>query len=814
MALPGSHTGAVLDLVNLSNKNEPGAFQYLVAAGQLPQCGNGNLDLCEVCDDGNASNNDGCTNVCQQNVCGDGYVHTGVEDCDVLELGDNADCPAGTLGTPMCNNDPANPNGDGSCTLSFPPAGCIDIDECADGALNDCNPNATCTNTPGSFLCECNQGYAGDGITCDDVNECVVGSAGCSPNATCANTIGSFTCTCKPGFEGDGFTCITIDSDGDGLSDVLEQQLGTDPFDQDSDDDGVIDGQEPQPGFDSDGDGLINALDPDSDNDGIFDGTEMGFDCSNPDTDLSAGNCVPDADNGLTITNPLNPDTDGGGVLDGAEDWNHNGAIDPGETDPANGSGDDATVVDTDGDGASDALEIANGTNPFDADSDDDGVIDGLEVNPTQDTDGDGLINMLDPDSDNDGIFDGTEMGKNCQLADTDLSKGHCIPDADPSTKTSPVLADTDGGGAQDGAEDFNSNGKIDAGETDPTVGHAADDVNVIDSDGDGLSDGQELEIGSDPFDSDTDDDGIPDGAEANPTADDDGDGLPNAADADSDNDGILDGTEIGISNCNGAAQCVPDGDGGATTTGALNPDSDGGGVKDGVEDKNQNGIVDPGETDPNNPFDDVCMMSSECAIESQVCDAATGQCVDPLCDASLQCPTADACHLPGMCDPVSGMCAYANAPAGAPCEDGNPCTDNKCNAGTCGSISKLDGTTCTKNGLAGQCIAGECLVDSGIGNGGAGGDGGNGNGGNGNGGNGNGGNGNGGNGNGANANGGAGGDGNGGNADDGTYNLLGGGCATSPTNSAPPAGALLALGLAAAAVSRRRRKAVAKNTH
>ena len=38
----------------------------------------------------------------------------------------------------------------------------------------------------------------------------------------------------------------------------------------------MIDGQEPNPADDTDGDGLINALDADSDNDGLFDGTELG----------------------------------------------------------------------------------------------------------------------------------------------------------------------------------------------------------------------------------------------------------------------------------------------------------------------------------------------------------------------------------------------------------------------------------------------------------------------------------------------------------------------------------------------------------
>ncbi|MDX2019975.1 MAG: Ig-like domain-containing protein [Deltaproteobacteria bacterium] len=123
------------------------------------------------------------------------------------------------------------------------------------------------------------------------------------------------------------------DSDGDGLTDAQEMAGGSKPLDADSDDDGVIDGKEPMPFVDSDGDGVINVLDPDSDNDGIKDGTESGVVTPPPGTNVDAGNFEPDADP-ATKTDPLKPDSDGDGMPDGTEDMNHNGAVDMGERNP------------------------------------------------------------------------------------------------------------------------------------------------------------------------------------------------------------------------------------------------------------------------------------------------------------------------------------------------------------------------------------------------------------------------------------------------------------------------------------------------
>ena len=41
-----------------------------------------------------------------------------------------------------------------------------DIDECANGGSDDCDLNALCTNTEGSYVCRCVKGFVGDGQMC------------------------------------------------------------------------------------------------------------------------------------------------------------------------------------------------------------------------------------------------------------------------------------------------------------------------------------------------------------------------------------------------------------------------------------------------------------------------------------------------------------------------------------------------------------------------------------------------------------------------------------------------------------------------
>jgi titin len=124
----------------------------------------------------------------------------------------------------------------------------------------------------------------------------------------------------------------------------------------------------------------------------------------------------------------------------------------------------DATDTDDDNDGVSDADESANGTDPLLADTDGDGVNDGAEG--TTDTDGDGVIDPLESstaDADGDGVVDQSDNANNDGSNDSD---GDGVSNEDESTNgTDPLLADTDGDGANDGAEgttDTDGDGVID----------------------------------------------------------------------------------------------------------------------------------------------------------------------------------------------------------------------------------------------------------------------------------------------------------------------------------------------------------------
>lgn len=317
----------------------------------------------------------------------------------------------------------------------------------------------------------------------------------------------------------------------------------------------------------------------------------------NPDGSLPAdggGADLGGGDAGANVSNPNNRmlDTD----CDGLSDQEEFATI------FADGSRTNPNLADTDGDDLPDGLELgrtaavpgtrcapppavdadpASTTSPTLVDSDGDGLRDGVEdrnLNGRVDAD------ETDPnasDSDGDRLADGLEDANRNGTVDTG--------------ETNPTRADTDGDGIEDGVEDANRNGSFDDGETDPTR---------ADTDGDTLRDGDEdananglREPGeTDPTSPDTDCDGLRDDAELNATP------PTSPVNPDTDGDAIPDGIEAGLTAASLPPDCPPftaDADP-STTTLVGTADSDMDGLADGVEDANQNGRVDPGETDPN----------------------------------------------------------------------------------------------------------------------------------------------------------------------------------------------------------------------
>lgn len=379
-----------------------------------------------------------------------------------------------------------------------------------------------------------------------------------------------------PDHDGDFVSDVTdLDDDNDGVSDLDEINLDIDPFNEDSDGDGVNDGREvgddvsmpidsdndgipdvKEVTNDSDFDGLSNYLegligsDPttrDTDNDDFRDNEELAVILSKEDTDDDG------IDDAMDSSFVSAPDLDGDGVVDFA-------------------------VRDTDGNGTPDF---------FDVDSDGDGIDDLSET--LDDSDGDGIADVLDPDgmlgggdSDRDGIPDFIEC---CNDSDFDGQPDYTqmdtdrdyIPDSEEAALTGNdedfdgyddvYDADINGDGIVDNGPDDNLDGIKDSWLVLDTDGDGLPDYRDTDSDNDGLSDDEETLSGDDLV-NDEDNDGIPvhlDVASGVDGGDSDGDGLtdifecplgypvcadsnsdgtPNYMTTDSDGDGISDGTE------------------------------------------------------------------------------------------------------------------------------------------------------------------------------------------------------------------------------------------------------------------------------
>ncbi|MDH5672363.1 MAG: hypothetical protein OEZ06_09450 [Myxococcales bacterium] len=141
---------------------------------------------------------------CRQGYEGDGKVCRDIDECKSSSnpCGDDASqrC-TNTAGSYLCECN-AGYTRDGS-------GACVDLDECSDDALNDCDKNATCVNKnpeedPVGFECQCTDGWAGDGTVCRDVDQCANSTLNdCGANAICIDLPEGYSCSCGDVLTGD-----------------------------------------------------------------------------------------------------------------------------------------------------------------------------------------------------------------------------------------------------------------------------------------------------------------------------------------------------------------------------------------------------------------------------------------------------------------------------------------------------------------------------------------------------------------------------------------------------------------------------------
>ena len=249
------------------------------------------------------------------------------------------------------------------------------------------------------------------------------------------------------------------------FTNLEEYWNNTDPTNNDTDGDGMLDGWE----------GYYN-LQPNDPSDAEQDFDEDGYD-ANRDGFISSIESYTNIEEFLNNTEPNNNDTDGDGMHDGWEVYYNLNPLDIYDSTVDNDEdGFDANYNGTleEDEEHNNLLEFQADTHPYIRDTDADGMWDGWEwlygLNP---------LNPLDAnaDNDNDGVINRLEYNN--------TAAGPYM-EVDNITSSHPNNNDTDGDGLLDGQELFNYL-------TDPTSN---------DTDGDGMPDGWEVKYGLNPLDS------------------------------------------------------------------------------------------------------------------------------------------------------------------------------------------------------------------------------------------------------------------------------------------------------------------------
>jgi hypothetical protein len=168
-----------------------------VPSGGGYQCG---------CDSGYVPT-DGLTPVC---VHPDSCNASAQAACVSAQMGNACvDNPPPAIGfTCQCNNPAYVRNIDGRSCIDKNECG---VNHCTDGG--DTRADCLDAKAPKSgYACDCSPGFAYDGVTCSDIDECSGGPNPCGAHGSCSNAKGGYNCVCDSGYALKDGACVATSS--------------------------------------------------------------------------------------------------------------------------------------------------------------------------------------------------------------------------------------------------------------------------------------------------------------------------------------------------------------------------------------------------------------------------------------------------------------------------------------------------------------------------------------------------------------------------------------------------------------------------
>ncbi len=170
----------MFELSQYDQNGDEYGFDDIVLEKVVSSCGDGVEDAVEACDDGNLDNTDACLNDCNLAACGDLWIHDGTETCDDGNTDAGDGCSSSCLPESGCGDgilddgeecDDANQDTTDDCV------DCVDAG-CGDGFVHsgfeECDDGNAVAGDGCSSICEiepfCGDGNLDAGEACDDGN--------------------------------------------------------------------------------------------------------------------------------------------------------------------------------------------------------------------------------------------------------------------------------------------------------------------------------------------------------------------------------------------------------------------------------------------------------------------------------------------------------------------------------------------------------------------------------------------------------------------------------------------------------------------